>query len=446
MFISQKTNLPFGLREEYKPEATDALKRHKVTILLGLLLYALTVVIRSWQHFATPGFYAEDSVHYFNFFYGNLRQLSDIFQHPNGYYNIYNNLVAFLVARADILIQPLLYHIISASLCILTVAACTLSGLFRTRSILFISPFFLGLTGMNHVYYYISLTFQMYNVVLLLLILLFYDLKNWPRPLHFAWFLLISFLIWSGPYSVLVVPFCLSYMVLFRGRDLLSVGLLAVTVAYTLAVSKSTIMLGNLFDLSILALWGKTLVTDVFFLGFKDSVNTEKLILIASIFTILIAIFRKDRFYLKISLLLLIIIVASFAPLFLSKKYLLYQTIYPCHRLIAQFFWVIFILFSLDRLLLLLPRHQDIAGAGIVVLLAVFICVDNFSHSDKYAVPLLPSTTQFLHRVKEVEQMDLLQKHQRAIISTAGTGIFKAAATIGDRSKNGKLVIREHFP
>ena len=80
-----------------------------------------------------------------------------------------------------------------------------ITGIFKNKYIIFIAPFLLGLSGLNHIFYYVTLTYQIYILVILLLTLLFWEpIKN--NVLNFLFFLLLSLLIWSGPYSVLTVP------------------------------------------------------------------------------------------------------------------------------------------------------------------------------------------------------------------------------------------------
>ncbi len=430
-------------RDNYCLQAGEVDASAKNALFLGLFFFTLVLFLRSWENFSQPGLYAEDSIHYFNFYYGNLRTLIDIFQHPNGYYNLFNNLAAYLTAKADVGLHPLIYQSICICLCILTITAFSLSGLVTNRYLLFISPLLLGLSGLNHLYYYISLTFQMYVVVLMLLVILLWRRKV-PAAVGLLLFVLMAFLIWSGPYSVLIVPAALTLIVFFRDRTFQCVGLLLVTIAYTLSVKKSTIMLENILNPDILLLWGSTLVTDVFFMGFKDSVNIEKLILVAATFLTVFSILRRDRFYLKMAMFFLVIIVASFAPLLLSKKYLLYQSIFPCHLVIAQFFWLAFVLVTADRLLARWPARQHIGGAGLIVVFAVFIYADNVEHQDKWKIPVLENIPRFLEKVKEAENMSLAEEGKKMIISTDGTSIFKAVVVVGDRSKNATLVDRIH--
>lgn len=441
-FVSELRDV-FCDREIYKLDWYDTLIENKSYVFSGLLLYVLAVVVRSWTNYSHPGLYVEDSMHYFNYYYGNFRHFSDIFQHPNGYYNIYNNLMAWLIAWADILWQPFLYQLTSTIIAILAICAFSLSGLLKNRFTLFICPLLLGLSGMNHIYYYITLTFQMYVVIVLLLGILFWQKSSVPL-FNLIYIVLASFLIWSGPYSVMTVPFCLTFVVLFRGKTTINICLLVVTLAYTLSVTQSTFMLENLFSKNIMQMWGKALVTEVFFMGFKDSVNLERLLLIFATLTFLMVFLRKEKYYLKVSLLFAVIIISSFAPLFLSQKYLLYQTIFPCHLFIAQFFWLAFVLYSLDKILLRLKRYQNGVGILIVALCATFIVFDNYNNVDKYSVPILSSTPAFLQKVKEAEGMGLEKKGQNMVITTNGTGPFRAKALVGDRSKGAVLINNVH--
>ncbi|WP_457577604.1 hypothetical protein [Desulfomarina sp.] len=430
----------FSRREEYHQDRNKFFSGKKFYIFAGLAAYIIIMLVRSWDNFSAPGLYVEDATHYFNLFYGGHKSLSSIFQHPNGYYNIYNNFIAFLAARADILLQPRIYQSVAVLLCVLTVASVSFSGLFQNRFVLLIAPLLLGLSGLNHIYYYITLTFQMYVVVLLLLVLLLWRWK-FPFFINLFFFVLLTILIWSGPYSVLTVPFCLTSLFFFRGRTWTNLGIIAVTVSYALSVEKSTIMLGNLFNTEILTLWFQTLVTQVFLMGMKDSVNTEKIILLLAVFLPLFFILRKERLYLKTTALLFVIIISSFAPLFLSKKYLLYQTIYPCHILTAQFFYLIFILYSADHILKKFSSYEIQIASLFLLSVFAFILLDNIEHREKYSAPVMKSIPAFLRAVKKAESAGLSDRHQNVMIITDGIKkAFRPVAVVGDRSKGSKRV------
>jgi len=430
-------------RETYQLDWGDFFAENKAYIWGGLLIYVVVMLARSWENFSQPGFYAEDSLHYFNYYYGNTRSFVDIFQAPNGYYNIYNNLMAWLIAKADILFQPFCYQLAAISLAVLTVAAFSLSGLIRSKYILIMSPLLLGFSGLNHIYYYISLTFQMYVIIVFLMVLLFWQ-KSSVSLFNLLYFLLACFMIWSGPYSVLIVPFCLTFIVLFKGKNFLFSGLLLISITYVFSVSKSTIMFENLFDSNITGMWGKSLVLHIFYMNLQDSINMERLLLIPATIIPLLIYLRKEKYYLKTTLLFAVVIISSLAPFFLSEKYLLYQTIYPCHIMIAQFFWLAFVLYSLDMILLKMKRFQSTAGIALMLGITSFIVYDNYSHIEKFKVPVLSSTKAFVKTVKEVEQMGLKERGQWMVITTDGTDGFRVEALVGARSKKQAPIKRIH--
>lgn len=415
-------------------------------ISAGILVYVCVLIWRSWNNFSHPGFHVEDSIHYFNIYYGNtISFISAMQQHPHGYLNIYNNIMAFLIAKADILLQPLLYQLVSTILAVITVSAFCFSGLLKNRALLFVAPILLGLSGMNHLLYYISLTFQMYVVVVLLLVLLLYRRFS-SVPAEFFLFLLMSFLIWSGPYSVLVVPFSMVFMVLFKGRTRLFCGLIVVALFYTSSVQQSTIMLGNLFKPEILAMWGKILVTDVFFMGFKTSVNLEKILLIVLLLGAVYYTLRKDVFFIKASLLFWTLIIASFAPFFLSQKYLIYKVTFPCHLLIAQFFWLALVLFMADRILMRIPSNSTPIGVGLALLALVFTVSDGARNPRRWQIPIFPSMPAFLQEVKKFEGMGLKERNEQVIVTTPGTVGVPVKAVVGKRGKHVKKVTKLHIP
>ncbi|MCP3888424.1 MAG: hypothetical protein GY702_06065 [Desulfobulbaceae bacterium] len=351
--------------------------------------------------------------------------------------------MAWLIAKSDILLQPFLYQFVSISLAILTIAAFSLSGLIRSKYILLICPLLLGFSGLNHIYYYISLTFQMYVVVVLLLVMLFWQNSS-ALLLNFLFFLVACFLIWSGPYSVLAVPFCLAFIALFKGKNILFSGLLLVTAAYVLSVSESTIMPENLLDSNIMTMWGKSLVLHIFYMNFKDTINPERLLLIPVTIIPLLIYLRNEKYYLKTTLLFAILIISSLAPLFLSEKYLLYQQIFPCHIMIAQFFWLAFVLYSFDKILLKIKHFQSSAGVLMMLSIASFIIYDNYSHSDKYKVPILSSTKKFVQTVKEAEQLRLKDKGQWLEVTADGSDVFVLKAHVGVSSRKHAPIKRIH--
>lgn len=169
----------FTNRARYKVRDENFWQENKWVLFGSLVLFVIAVFARSWPHFVHPNLFVEDTTHYFNYFYGNTRDYSALFHNTNGYINILNNLIAKWVAFADVRMQPYLYAYIGTLIAILASISLSFSGIFKNRYILFIAPFLLGLSGLNHIFYYVTLTYQIYILVILLLTLLFWDpVKN----------------------------------------------------------------------------------------------------------------------------------------------------------------------------------------------------------------------------------------------------------------------------
>ncbi len=400
------------------PDKNDLLQRQPV-IRGAVILYLLALVFRSWPNLIHPGMYMEDSIHYFNSYYGGNRDLSFILQHPNGYYNILNNLVAWLSSKLDVRMVALAHHLFSLSTGILCAVLFLFSGLIKHRMLLLITPIVLGLSGMNHIYYYTSLTFQMYNVVILLLILLFLPGPETLSNLIFK-AAVAALLIWSGPYSVVAVPVALVSMAMFKGkyRNIWLVWIIFCTLCYSLSVTGGMIHLATLSDAGARHAIISTLFTKIFFMDMLGSFSSYKVIIFLLLLTAIFYFFRKNTTYLKISVLLFGIIIGSLAPLFLSVKYLLYQQVFPCHIYISQFFWLVFVLYTIDQFMPVLEKTSRFFPSAVAAVLLVFVWVDNASHPAKGKRAIMKNIPGFLAAIHRVEQLPLVDKNQYVVLKT----------------------------
>ena len=229
--------LPSG-REPFRP----------AWALAGVGLLVVCLLLRSWPSLTRPGLFVEDAV-LFSHYYGHTRPVSDIFASHIGqrYLTVVADFFAWAWAWADVRWQPWLYQWTGLVLAVASVATVSFSGLVRNRVLLLVCPLALGLTGLNHLYYYNTLIYTMYTGVLMLLALLFY-----PPPQSVRSFvvqaLLLALLPWSGPYSLLALPAALFLFVCTANRTrrvLLAVTVLS-TLAYFATVSGSTVQLVNL--------------------------------------------------------------------------------------------------------------------------------------------------------------------------------------------------------
>jgi hypothetical protein len=115
----------------------------------------------------------------------------------------------------------------------------------------------------------------------------------------------------------------------------------------------------------------------------------------------------------------------------------LYDNYLACHLLISQFFWLVFLLFSLDRIVVKLHwRFPSVALPYALLLIAV--AVDNWRHPDKGGVPIMNEIPQFLETVYHYEQLDLASSNQFLVIKTQGfqPGYFEPCVRVGSHNKN----------
>lgn len=406
-------------RTYYRPQPVSLpLKYQSLCNLLSVLLFLSALFFLMGKQISTPGLYMEDAGHYFNIYYGRVQDFFSIMQNPNGYFNVINNFIAWLAAFTDVRFQPWFYLIFALLMGVYTASSMLFSGLFQSRSIRLISCMVLGLVGMNHAFYFNTLTFQMYNVVILLLCLLFYQLPP-SKSIVFLCCLWAVLLIWSGPYSVVAFPVSLLFLVLFRNEEktILFLLVMLTVLFYSASVSQGTIMLGNIADPTILRVAWKTLIEQVFFFNLFGKITTIKVVLLFVLLSTIIYSLRENSFFLKNSLILFSIIIAALAPLFLSVKYLLYQTVFPCHIYASQFFWAVFLLFSADQLILKYSTVRPLPYLLTLAFLALIIADNNPNRTElKGRDSLMPHLAEFTRAVHKVEQLHLERNNTYVIM------------------------------
>ena len=145
----------------------------------------------------------------------------------------------------------------------------------------------------------------------------------------------------------------------------------------------------------------------VFLLDLGGPINPIKVAAVLAGFAGLFVGLRHDIRYLKIALLTLSTIVLSLAPLFLSEKILLYQRVFPCHLYIAVFFWIVFLLCSLDAMLMRLERFRSSAGVLLVAAVIAVVWFDNSKHPDKGSITVMRQVPAFADAIYQAEQLHL---------------------------------------
>jgi len=423
-------------RQDYPVYPSGFFHKNRYWLIAGVILFVALNFFRSYDNLTNAGLYMEDTAHYFNFYYGGDKPLSEVIRKPHGYINFINNMYAWLVSKTDVRIQPTLYLIFSILICSMAASSIVFSGLFTQRLTLLVAPTVLGLSGINVIAWYFILTYQMYTTMILLLCLLFFPAPQSMTKL-FGLALLMNILIWSGPYSVLLLPVGLLLILAFKDtrKNGMLVVLLISTLIYYLTVSGGTTSTDNILNPATQVYIFKVLFEEIFFLGLLGSVTWIKVVLFFVFLGGIFYIMRNDVTYIKLALIFLLLIVGALAPFFLSVKFLLYQSIRPCHILISIFFWLLFLLYSLDKMVPKIKMQLPIA-ASLYILLMGFVVIDNYQHPDKGSFPLMRHIPTYLDTIRYYEHLDLEGTNRYLILTAKGNGIFIPRVRVGSKRQD----------
>ena len=348
---------------------------------------------------------------------------------------------AWAWAWADVRWQPWLYQWTGLVLAVASVATVSFSGLVRNRVLLLVCPLALGLTGLNHLYYYNTLIYTRYTGVLMLLALLFY-----PPPQSVRSFvvqaLLLALLPWSGPYSLLALPAALFLFVCTANRTrrvLLAVTVLS-TLAYFATVSGSTVQLVNLLRPWILVQYLQTVFDKIFFFDFTRHLPMWYGFLLLLAIAAVSWLLRRDREYLLQAAVMLGLVFASILLFFLSVKLGQYITTSDCHRVVASFFWMLFLVVTVDRLLGDRPLHSPwpLVCAGLLLTLVVF---DNRRHPHKGWVPPVSGLAAYLETIRFYEQQGLGEKKQAVCLQLPSGRPMQPRVLVGYRGADARLLL-----
>ena len=143
----------------------------------------------------------------------------------------------------------------------------------------------------------------------------------------------------------------------------------------------------------------------------------------------------------------MVVIVVTPAPLLLTSKYMLYGGVFPCHILTAQIAWILFILILVDQLIIRLKqRHRSAAGIAAMVMIALFIMVDNVKNPRKGNHQILYNTREFLETIKEYETLELKKKNKYVVIKAEGMGIFNPTVKVGSKAQGAEKIKDIYIP
>ena len=430
--MSGTTASPPPSREPFRP----------AWALAGVGLLVLCLLLRSWPSLVQPSLFYEDAV-LFSYYYGHFRPLSDTFSFHIGqpYLTLPADILAWTYAWADVRWQPWLYQWTGFVAAVACVATVSFSGLIRHRVLLLVGPLALGLTGLNHLLYYNTLIYTMYTGVLMLLVLLLYPPPH-TMPSFVARALLLAILPWSGPYSLLALPVAMLLFVCTANRTrrvLLAIVVLS-TLAYFASLSGSTVRLAHLLQPWILIHYLQTVFGKIFFFDFTRHLPMwYGFCLLLAILAVLWQL-RRDQEYLLQAAVMLGLVFASILLFFLSVKLAQYIATSDCHRVVASFFWVLFLMVTVDRLLVDQPLSSPwpLVCAGLLLLLVFF---DNRLHVKKGRVPSVPEIAEYIETIHFYEQQGLVAKRQAICLRHPPVRPMQPRVLVGYRGTDRRLLL-----
>ncbi len=396
------------------------LRQQKVWIVGGITLLIVLVFARSWEALTTDALFMEDAALHFNKYYGGEQPFTSIFDRPNRYIAFITNLQAWLYAKLDVTWQPDLYRYSSFILAVMAASCFSFSGLFRQPVMLLAVPSVLGLAGLNHIFFWNTITYQIFTAVVLVICLLFLPAPA-TKPRLILRLVLIAILIWSGPYSVMAVPVAF-LLLLFRvhlKNKWVYVWTIVCGLLYFAMLEQSTIQRYALFNEPdrlhhfYSVLFEKILLLDMF-----GESTSSKVALPIVLVVFFMWFFRKDHRYVKVSLVIFSLILGSLLLYFLTVKYKRFE-IQENHILLSYYFWLVFLLMCIDRFLEKLPKKKYIHIA-VLIGLVLFVWRDNHLHTVKRYWSPMDEIPGFMTAVQyfESQKTTLAREGKYVIVST----------------------------
>jgi hypothetical protein len=220
---------------------------------------------------------------------------------------------------------------------------------------------------------------------------------------------------------------------------LLAVAILS-TLAYFATVSGSTVQLTNLLRPWLLVQYLQTVFDKIFFFDFTRHLPMWYGFILLLAIVAVAWLLRRDRDYLLQALVMLGLVFASILLFFLSVKLAQYITTSDCHRVVASFFWVLFLVVTADRLLGDRPLHSPwpLVCAGLLLTLVVF---DNRRHPDKRWVRPVPALAEYLETIRFYEGQGLAGKRQAVCLHLPTGRPMQPRVLVGYRGAETRLLL-----
>ena len=136
------------------------------------------------------------------------------------------------------------------------------------------------------------------------------------------------------------------------------------------------------------------------------------------------------------------LVFASILLFFLSVKLAQYITTSECHRVVASFFWVLFLVVTADRLLGHRPLHSPwpLVVAGLLLTLVV---LDNRSHPEEGWVRPVSGLAAYLETIRFYEGQGLAGKKQAVCLQLPSGRPMQPRVLVGSRGADTHLLLPE---
>ncbi|MGE9290257.1 MAG: hypothetical protein ACQKBT_04650 [Puniceicoccales bacterium] len=411
-------------------------------VLPSLILLGVIVLLRSWENFLYPSLFVEDAFHYFNVYYGQrVSILEAILRDPNGYFNVLPNLVTWSFAYLDVRWLPGAYAGFAVAFSLFAATFPLATGLFRNRWMVFLVPLVLALSGLNHIFYFTTMTFQMYIVVLVLLVSLFLPAPKTRFGLALR-MMVGAFFVFSGPYSVVAVPAGLILLTFYApSKQSYFWAAMAVFGVVFMQTTTGMVRLQNLLDPAILESMARVMLDRILFFGLVEiGIVPGGVIVGVLILTIYLFLWRDAEFR-RTGTVFLAIVVLAMAPLFLSQKFFQYSNPYDCHVLVSVFFWLLFLLYSVDRLVDRLGG-RTLCGALLCVVLGAFVIFDQVKNPQKRYISPNREILPFMEMIHEAEGLRLEERNEFILLDGSGApqNIFNPRVQVGSNRPDARQI------
>ena len=424
-------------------------KSRKVWLLTGGIIFIATNLYRLWPSIAAAALHGEDAIEFSDFYSGRSLSDAETWHYYRGYTVVLMRLVAWFCTRFPIEWQPYIFAIMGITFTTIAILITAWCGLLQRRSILFIAPIALGMLGMNHSIFYLSVTQILYSGVLIVFALLFYPFPKQTYR-YTGLLLLMCFLVWSGPYSVQLIPVALALILFFYNKQkAVALFLIALSAFFYLKSSSSGLLqLENLAIPGVHHAFMRAMLEKVFL--FNLFWNIHYLVALSILIAIVaVAYFlRHDRQYVKVAVILMGLIISSMLSYFISVKYTQYGgEIIEAHTILSQYAWVLLLLYTADRLLLKLSPDKLSFSSFFVI--AVFVSVTVFSQYQqpfRYQHNVDPRLKGYFKAIRTMEKQDLLIHNQYVILSHINAESLQMDVHIGSKQDDATRLMKDQVP